>query len=360
MNATCCRLDAIIAPSESLRVACESCDGAGRVDGVFARPRITQEPEIAESCATWSAECNGGCIAELEAWYGCAFAGCGITCGFGKGKKKDEPDAASAAVLDFVAFFVLGPLALATLAGAACASGGAPYDIIGENLLVVLLALAQLAMFGPGITLLGVDVLSFALVIMYIFGVRLISAAQQQPMWHPRRTRHTAATDTTAPTPAAAGEAGRLWLSFLALALLVAGAGWVIAETGVALAERTGLSKTLVGTVLTSAITSTPELVVAVAAVRRGALTLAVGDILGGNGFDVLFLVLSDVAYRAGSIHQAVSDKQAFWLALNALLVGVLLLGLLRRQRHGMGNIGFEGVLVLGGYVAGVAMIIAG
>ena len=30
-------------PSESLCVACESCDGAGRVDGVFARPRITQD-----------------------------------------------------------------------------------------------------------------------------------------------------------------------------------------------------------------------------------------------------------------------------------------------------------------------------
>ncbi|CAH0365291.1 unnamed protein product [Pelagomonas calceolata] len=105
---------------------------------------IQAEPEIAESCATWSAECNGGCIAELEAWYGCAFAGCGITCGFGKGKKKDEPDAASAAVMDFVAFFVLGSLALATLAGAACARGAAPYDVVGENLLVVLLAVFNL------------------------------------------------------------------------------------------------------------------------------------------------------------------------------------------------------------------------
>ena len=105
---------------------------------------IQAQPEIAESCATWSGECNGGCIAELEAWYGCAFAPCSITCGFGKGKKKDEPDAASAAVLDFVAFFVLGSLALATLAGAACARGAAPYDILGENLLVVLLAVFNL------------------------------------------------------------------------------------------------------------------------------------------------------------------------------------------------------------------------
>ena len=91
-------------------------------------------------------ECNGGaCLDELEGWYGCAFAPCSITCGVGKGKKKDDDDAASAAVLDFVAFFVLGSLALATLAGAACASRRAPYDIVGEELmLVVLLAVFNL------------------------------------------------------------------------------------------------------------------------------------------------------------------------------------------------------------------------
>ena len=127
----------------------DHCDGfmEDNPDYYFAHntcEEIQAQPEIAESCATWSGECNGGCIAELEAWYGCAFAPCGITCGYGQGKKKDEPDAASAAVLDFVAFFVLGSLALATLAGAACASGRAPYDIVGENLLVVLLAVFNL------------------------------------------------------------------------------------------------------------------------------------------------------------------------------------------------------------------------
>ena len=116
----------------------DHCDGfmEDNPDYYFAHntcEEIQAQPEIAESCATWSGECNGGCIAELEAWYGCAFAPCSITCGFGKGKKKDKPDAASAAVLDFVAFFVLGSLALATLAGAACASGRAPYDIVGER-----------------------------------------------------------------------------------------------------------------------------------------------------------------------------------------------------------------------------------
>jgi cation:H+ antiporter len=41
---------------------------------------------------------------------------------------------------------------------------------------------------------------------------------------------------------------------------------------------------------ITSTCTSIPELVTAVAAVRQGSLTLAVGGIVGGNAFDTLFM----------------------------------------------------------------------
>jgi cation:H+ antiporter len=116
----------------------------------------------------------------------------------------------------------------------------------------------------------------------------------------------------------------------------------------------------VVGTLFTAVSTSLPELVIALAAVRRGALALAVGNILGGNCFDVLFLVASDVAYRPGSLYHAVSAAQAGWLALGILLTAVLLLGMLRRQPHGPANIGFEGVLVLAFYAIGVAALFAG
>jgi cation:H+ antiporter len=43
------------------------------------------------------------------------------------------------------------------------------------------------------------------------------------------------------------------------------------------------------------------ELVTTIAAVRRGALQLAVGGIIGGNTFDTLFLTAADVSYREGS-----------------------------------------------------------
>ena len=177
-------------------------------------------------------------------------------------------------------------------------------------------------------------------------------------MWQPRLTSETPpekAADETPPLSVV-----QTWLSFIALAALVSVCGWVLSQVAPTLSAQVGMDQSLMGGIFTATATSLPELVVAVTAVRRGSLSLAVGDILGGNGFDVLFLVLSDIAYRAGSIHVAVSDKQALWLSLSVLMVGVTLLGLLRRQRHGLGNVGFEGVLVLGLYATGIVLIVLG
>jgi len=89
--------------------------------------------------------------------------------------------------------------------------------------------------------------------------------------------------------------------------------------------------------------------------VREGALTLAVGGVMGGNSFDVLFLAISDFAYDQGSIYQAITSSEIFAIALTLLITSILLLGLLRREKYGIANIGFESFLVLlcyfGGYL---------
>jgi len=124
------------------------------------------------------------------------------------------------------------------------------------------------------------------------------------------------------------------------------------------LVERTGLSETVVGFFMTSIATSLPELVTSLAAVRQGALTLAVGGIIGGNTFDVLFLSFSDMGYRAGSIYHAISEQQLFIIALAILMTGILLLGLLRREKRGIASIGFESFLVLIVYAAAFSILI--
>ena len=106
-------------------------------------------------------------------------------------------------------------------------------------------------------------------------------------------------------------------------------------------------SETLVGVLATALVTSLPELVTTVAAVRRGALQLAVGGIIGGNTFDTLFLMASDIAYREGSIYHAVGMADFFWIAIALLMISVLLGGLILRQRQGPARIGSESVLLL-------------
>lgn len=229
-------------------------------------------------------------------------------------------------------------------------------NLVQAGLLVVLLGIPILAVFTPDYTIWSIHPVSVLLIVAYLFGLKLISGAHRAPMWRPKETRETEHEDREEPTRRR-GDLVRLWISFLTLAAVVALAGWVIGTAGISISAHTGMSEGLVGTLFTATSTSLPEAVVAIAAVRRGALTLAVGDIIGGNSFDVLFLSFSDVMFRGGSIYHAVSPTQAFWLALSLLMAAMLLLGLLRREKHGIANIGFESITVLGLYLGGVVLL---
>lgn len=224
------------------------------------------------------------------------------------------------------------------------------------TLVVALLAMPLVAMSGPEITVLAVHPVSIMLIAGYLFGLRVASRARDAPMWSPRLTSDTRDEDADTDDDGSVGLA-TLWVRFAVLAVLLAGSGYAIAQTAIAIAEHTGLSESAVGVYLTAIPTSLPELVTCLAAVRRGALALAVGDILGGNAFDVLFIALADVAWRGGSIYHAVTASQSFFIALTILLTGVLLLGMISRQRHGVANIGFESALVLGLYLLGSVVI---
>jgi cation:H+ antiporter len=133
----------------------------------------------------------------------------------------------------------------------------------------------------------------------------------------------------------------------------------VVGEAAGALVELTPLSESAVGTLFAAVANSLPELVTALAAVRRGALNLAVGDVIGGNSFEVLFLAAADPFYRAGSIYHQFTTENVFTAVLAILMTGVLLLGMLRRERHGIAGIGFESALVLVLYVGSVVLLLA-
>lgn len=225
-------------------------------------------------------------------------------------------------------------------------------------LLLALLTVALISTTLPPVAVFGVSPASLLLVAGYLFGLRLLHSAGSQPMWQPKQTSDTQQEDAELPGKVA-GSPRSLWGRFLLLASLLALMGYVVSLSGIELANRSGLSQTAVGALLTAVATSLPELVIAIAAVRIGALNLAVGNIIGGNAFDMLFLAAADIAYRDGSLYGRFGDTDLLLLGSAMLMTTLLLLGLLHRQRHGFAGIGFESTMILTVYALLAIVMIA-
>jgi cation:H+ antiporter len=230
-------------------------------------------------------------------------------------------------------------------------------NVLFGCLLVALLALALLGTFAPEKTIAGIDPVSVAMVGCYLGGLRLIRTAGAKPLWQAVDT-----AETRRDVPRAHGALDRrapawLWSRFVAVALLVAGGGWTIALAAESLVEMTGLTAGFVGGGLMGLVNALPETVTAIAAVRRGAVTLAVAAVLGGNILDALTLVVGDVAYRGGSIYHAAGNEELFVTTTGLFMTATLLGGLLVRQACGWGRLGFEGILLLGTYLAMITVL---
>jgi cation:H+ antiporter len=197
---------------------------------------------------------------------------------------------------------------------------------------------------------------TFLIVGGYVYGIFLTRRTQERPMWFPRRTAWTV-QDSPSEDHKALSLSG-LWWKFSVLALVTAVAGWMLMEAAKVLVDQTTLSEGLAGGVFTAIATSTPELVITIAAIRRGALTLALGNIVGTNCFNVLVLAAADVGYHQGSIYHDISGYQVVWGLAAIVMTAVLLLGLIQRQPKGLGTIGFESVTILAIYAATVTIML--
>lgn len=68
------------------------------------------------------------------------------------------------------------------------------------------------------------------------------------------------------------------------------GGDWVV-DGAVAIAERIGVSDTIIGLTICAVGTSLPELVTSIVAARKNQLEMAVGNVIGSNVFNILFVL---------------------------------------------------------------------
>ncbi|MEZ5664344.1 MAG: sodium:calcium antiporter [Burkholderiaceae bacterium] len=137
----------------------------------------------------------------------------------------------------------------------------------------------------------------------------------------------------------------------LAAALVVAAGLW-LPFVGRAIAQAMGWGESFVGTLLVAAVTSLPEAVVALAALRLGALDMALGNLFGSNLFNMVVLAVDDLFYRPGPLLAAVSPAHAV-SALSAMVMsGIAIVGLFYRPRQRvLRTVGWVSLLLLAVYL---------
>jgi cation:H+ antiporter len=124
---------------------------------------------------------------------------------------------------------------------------------------------------------------------------------------------------------------GSVYLLFAINAIFLILAATVLPVAGEALAIRMGWEETFVGTIFLALVTSMPEIVISVHAVRIGAVDLAIGGIFGSNLFDLLIIAVEDVAYVQGPILAAVSDQHLLTAIAALTMTGIAIVGLCSR-----------------------------
>jgi len=234
-------------------------------------------------------------------------------------------------------------------------AAASPVNLMLAGLLIVLLTLPLLATFTPTVTWWGVHPVTPVIVAAYLFGLHLVHRTEARPMWYPRLTHQTVSDE---PAKQHRSGSATVWLGFIGMAVVTGMAGWILMEAAKSIADQAGLSETLIGGLFTAFATSTPELVTTIAAIRIGALTLAVSNIFGTNCFNMLVVAAADLGYAQGSIYHDMAPVQMTWGLVSILMTAILLLGLVRRETYGIGRIGFESALILGVYAIALSVIV--
>ena len=131
-------------------------------------------------------------------------------------------------------------------------------------------------------------------------------------------------------------------------AAFVVVAGIFLPFIGEGLAEQMGWNESFVGTLFVAFVTSVPELVVTVAALRLGALDMAIGNLFGSNLFNIMILAIDDLLFIQGPLFSHVSTSHAISALSAIMMTAMAVVGFFYRPNHRLaGTVGWSSIFLV-------------
>ena len=223
-------------------------------------------------------------------------------------------------------------------------------QILTAILGILLCAIAALSMLIKSSTLIfGVGIDSFLLFIIYFLGILIIFrySKKNRPediMGRPEENYSAYSLTQTN-------------IKFIIAGTIIVFTAMELAKVANLLAEITGWGTTFMGTIMLAIITSLPELVTSVAAIRIKAYDLALGIVFGANILNMTIPFFSDIFYSGAPILSVVSSQHIISALMAIILTGIAIASVVYKPRRAIFNLDIAAWLILFGYFLGIYII---
>ncbi len=242
----------------------------------------------------------------------------------------DQPNLAAGAVLGSC-LFNLALIAMMDLAYQPGRILAKTHDghILSSGLGILLLGMVAVGVLVgaqySGVGIPGFSLLSLLILIIYAIGGRLISTVEQ--------ARQTEVLDQESQAGDYAHISTRkAWLVFIFSAIAVVGLGIWLSFIGDRIATTTGLSASFVGSLFLATSTSLPEIASSLAAIRIGAIDMAIANVLGSNLFNIAILSVYDMVDGRANFWASLTNANGFTAVMAMMMTGVVIVSLMVRM----------------------------
>ncbi len=151
----------------------------------------------------------------------------------------------------------------------------------------------------------------------------------------------------------------RAVIGFALAALVLVIATPILVDASAQIAEITGLGTSFVGTTLVAVVTSLPELVTCIAAIRISAHDMAIGNLFGSNMFNMFILGATDIFYTQGRFLAAIDSSFILVGILGLLMTAFGLISNLIRFERRAGPLEIDALALVLMYFGGLWLLYA-
>jgi cation:H+ antiporter len=131
----------------------------------------------------------------------------------------------------------------------------------------------------------------------------------------------------------------------------------LMVRSSLEIAELTGLGTSFIGTTLVALVTSLPEMVTTLAAIRIGADDMAIGNLFGSNMFNMFALGLTDIFFLPGRFLEVIDPSFLLVGMLGLLMTALGLIGNLARINRRLWFLEFDSIVMMFAYFGGMWLL---